>query len=76
MAWFLLGGAFTSTAILLLFRALGRGNLSVVNPTVNAQPLVVIAVSAAFLRRHETVNLRTVLGAAGTVSGSVFVAVS
>jgi drug/metabolite transporter (DMT)-like permease len=74
--WFGFSGVFASSAILLLFYALRLGNVSVVSPIVASQPLVVVAVSATFLRRLETVNLRTVVGAITTVAGSVLVAVS
>jgi DME family drug/metabolite transporter len=51
------------------FIALGRGQLSVIIPLLNTTPLFTVFFSALFLRKLETVNRRTVLGAALMVAG-------
>ena len=55
------------------FIALGRGQLSVIIPLLNTTPLFTVFFSALFLRKLETVNLRTVLGAALMVAGVVLI---
>jgi drug/metabolite transporter, DME family len=55
------------------FIALGRGQLSVIIPLLNTTPLFTVVFSALFLRKLETVNLRTVLGAALMVAGVVLI---
>lgn len=69
--WFALGGAFTAFAQLAQFSALGAGDVSVVNPIVNAQPLAVIALSAILLRRLERLSVRHLRAAALIVAGTV-----
>jgi drug/metabolite transporter, DME family len=55
------------------FIALGRGQLSVIIPLLNTTPLFTVFFSALFLRKLETVSLRTVLGAALMVAGVVLI---
>jgi uncharacterized membrane protein len=55
------------------FIALGRGRLSAIIPLLNTTPLFTVFFSAVFLRKLETVNLRTVLGAALMVAGVVLI---
>jgi drug/metabolite transporter (DMT)-like permease len=55
------------------FIALGRGQLSAIIPLLNTTPLFTVFFSAVFLRKLETVNLRTVLGAALMVAGVVLI---
>ena len=55
------------------FIALGRGQLSVIIPLLNTTPLFTVLFSAIFLRRIETVNLRTAGGAALMVAGVVLI---
>lgn len=74
--WFALGGAFTAFAQLAQFSALGAGDVSVVNPIVNAQPLAVIALSAVLLRRLEPLTVRHLRGAALIVAGTVLLSAS
>jgi drug/metabolite transporter, DME family len=55
------------------FIALGRGQLSVIIPLLNTTPLFTVFLSALFLRKLETVNLRTVLGSVLMVAGVVLI---
>lgn len=69
--WFALGGAFTAFAQMAQFSALGAGDVSVVNPIVNAQPLAVIVLSTLLLRRLEQLSVRHLRAAALIVAGTV-----
>jgi len=69
--WFALGGVFTAFAQLAQFSALSAGDVSVVNPIVNAQPLAVIALSAVILRRLEQLAVRHLRAAALIVAGTI-----
>jgi len=69
---FFLGAALVATtAQILNFIALGRGQMSVIIPLLNTTPLFTVFFSALFLRKIETVNLRIILGAALMVAGVV-----
>jgi uncharacterized membrane protein len=72
--WFVVGGALASTAILVQFHALDRGNVSLVSPIVAAQPLFVFFLSAVLLRGIERVSAPVVIGGLATVVGVVLVA--
>ncbi|MFV2044733.1 MAG: EamA family transporter [Anaerolineales bacterium] len=69
--WFALGGVFTAFAQLAQFSALSAGDVSIVNPIVNAQPLAVIALSALLLRQLEKLSIRHLRAAALIVAGTV-----
>lgn len=71
--WFVLGGSFAGLAVLLRFHALQNGDVSTVSPIVASQPVIVLLLSAVFLKELERVNLRIALGVAGVVVGTVLV---
>lgn len=73
---FLISGVLTALALISLFHALDRGNVSVVGPITSSSPLVIFALSALFLRDLETITRRTVLSGAAVVLGGSFVAAS
>ena len=62
-----LGGSFAGLTELLQFHALQNGDVSTVSPIVASQPIIVLLLSAAFLRGLERVNLQIALGVAGVV---------
>jgi drug/metabolite transporter (DMT)-like permease len=72
--WLVLSGAFMGTAILLLFRALARGDVSLVAPVIGTQPLFVMLLSAILLRHLERRDRTTVLAASIVVIGTILVA--
>jgi len=71
--WLVLAGAFMGTAILLLFRALARGDVSLVAPMIGTQPLFVMLLSAILLRHLERRDRATVLAASVVVIGTILV---
>lgn len=74
--WFILTGALAGFGVLSVFRALHAGEVSVVGPIIMAQPLIVVLLSAIFLRDIEKLTWRIVSGAALTVLGVILVLVS
>lgn len=66
--------AFVSaTAQLLGYIALSEGDVSVVVPLINTNPLFIVLFSALFLRDLETVNARVAFGAVMIVTGIVLI---
>lgn len=59
----------SATAQLLGYIALSQGDVSVVVPLINTNPLFIVLLSALFLRDLETVNARVAAGAALIVTG-------
>jgi drug/metabolite transporter (DMT)-like permease len=59
----------------LLFEAFYRGRVSVVSPLVATESLWTVALALVFLRRHEHVGLRLVVGALLVVLGGVLIGV-
>jgi bacterial/archaeal transporter family protein len=73
--WLALSGVLTGTAILLLFNALKRGDVSVVTPVVASQPLFVFLFSTLILRHLEQLDGATLLGGICVVVGTVAVSI-
>jgi uncharacterized membrane protein len=71
--WLVLSGALMGAAILLLFHALARGDVSLVAPVIGTQPLFVMVMSAMFLRHLEQREGSTILAATIVVIGTVLV---
>ena len=65
----------SSTAQLLGFVALSQGELSVVVPLINTNPLFIILFSAIFLKDLERITVWVVAGAALIVAGIGFITV-
>ncbi len=59
----------SATAQLLGYIALSQGDVSVVVPLINTNPLFIVLFSAIFLRDLETLNARVAAGAALIVTG-------
>jgi len=74
--WFLLAGLLAGFGVLSVFKALEAGDVSVVGPIIMAQPLVVVLLSALFLRGLEILTRRIVTGAVLTVLGVILVSLS
>ena len=63
----------SATAQLLGYIALSEGDVSVVVPLINTNPLFIVLFSALFLRDLETVNARVAAGAVLIVTGIVLI---
>ncbi len=63
----------SATAQLLGYIALSEGDVSVVVPLINTNPLFIVFFSALFLRDLETVNARVAAGAVLIVTGIVLI---
>lgn len=74
-AWFFTSGVAAAGAQLALLHALNVGDLSVVSPIANIQPLIVLALSAALLREVERLNVMVVIGGICTVLGVIAISV-
>jgi drug/metabolite transporter (DMT)-like permease len=71
--WLALSGLLMGTAILLLFNAFERGDVSLVAPVVATQPLFVFLLSALLLRHLERRELSTLLAGGVVVVGTILV---
>ena len=74
--WFLVMGVFIGLGVVSGFGALQSGDITVVGPIVLAQPLIVVALSALFLRDLERVTWNMVVGALLTVVGVIVLSLS
>lgn len=71
--WLALSGALVGLAILGIYNALGRGNVSVVTPINSTQPLMVLVLSSLILRDLERITLATALSGLAIVTGTILV---
>lgn len=73
VGWLVLSGALMGGAILLLFNALERGELSQVVPVVATQPLFVFLFSTLILRHLEQLEHATLIAGVMVVIGTILV---
>ena len=71
--WLVLSGALMGTAILLLFLALARADVSLVAPVIATQPLFVFVLSALILRHLERRERSTIVAGLVVVVGTILV---
>ena len=71
--WLVLAGALIGVAILGVYNALRRGEVTLVSPINSIQPLIVLLLSALFLRDLDRVRWGTVAAAIAIVVGAVLV---
>lgn len=71
--WFFASGIANTGAMLSTFYALGFGKVVVVEPLVASSPVLVIVLTAIFLRDLEVITPRVVAGATCTVLGTILV---
>ena len=71
--WLVLAGALIGVAILGVYNALRRGEVTLVSPINSTQPLIVLLLSALFLRDLDRVRWGTVAAAIAIVVGAVLV---
>jgi drug/metabolite transporter (DMT)-like permease len=73
VGWLALSGVLMGTAILLLFNAFERGDVSLVAPVVATQPLFVFLLSALLLRHLERREPSTLIAGIVVVLGTMLV---
>ncbi len=71
--WLIGNGVAISAAMYTLILSVGLGEVAIAFTLVQTSPLLVIAMSAIFLRKLERVTPRIIFGAILTVSGGVLV---
>ncbi len=67
--FFIAGGIFSAVGVLLMFFALGQGQVVVISPVLATNPLFTLVFAAIFLRGVERITPRIVLGALLVVGG-------
>ena len=72
-AFFGTAALVSTTAQLLTFLSLSRGEVSAVIPLLNTNPLFALLFSSLFLRDVEKITLRVVLGAALMIAGVILI---
>jgi drug/metabolite transporter, DME family len=75
MGPFVLAGSFETLGILLGILALSVGQVVVVSPIIATSPLWIVLGSWLFLRDIERLTVRTVLGAACVVAGTIAISI-
>ncbi len=71
--WFVAAGFAHTTAMLSVFYALSFGKIVIVDPLVNASPVLTLFLSILFLKDLESITPRVVTGAVCTGVGSILV---
>ena len=64
----MLAGVSVGVGLIAVFAALEAEDASLIGPIISAQPVVVVGLSALFLREHEVLSRRVVIGAVLTVA--------
>lgn len=72
-AWLFTAGLVNTAAMLSVFYALSHGKVVIVEPLVSSNPVLTLLLTAIFLRDLEALNLRLILGALLTVTGTILV---
>lgn len=72
-AWLFSAALFNTAATLSVFYALNYGKVVIVEPLVSSNPVLTLLFTAIFLRDLEAINLRVLVGALLTVTGTVLV---
>ena len=73
--WLVLAGVLIGFAILAVYNAFRRGEVSVVTPINAMQPLLVVLLSSLFLRDLEQIRPVTVISGVAIVIGAILVSV-
>ena len=71
--WLFTAALFNTSATLSVFYALSYGKVVIVEPLVSSSPVLTLLFTAIFLRDLEAVNLRVIIGALLTVTGTILV---
>jgi drug/metabolite transporter, DME family len=72
-AWLFTAGFFNTAAMLSVFYALSHGKVVIVEPLVSSNPVMTLLLTSIFLRDLEALNLRVLIGALLTVTGTILV---
>jgi uncharacterized membrane protein len=72
-AWLFPAAVFNTAAMLSVFYALSHGKVVIVEPLISSNPVLTLLLTAIFLRDLEALNLRLILGALLTVTGTILV---
>jgi uncharacterized membrane protein len=72
-AWLFTAGLVNTAAMLSVFYALSHGKVVIVEPLVSSNPVLTLILTAIFLRDLEAINMRVIIGALLTVTGTVLV---
>jgi uncharacterized membrane protein len=72
-AWLFTAALFNTAATLSVFYALSHGKVVIVEPLVSSNPVLTLLFTAIFLRDLEALNLRVIVGALLTVTGTILV---
>ena len=70
---FAVAGAINTLGIILNFQALKLGQVSIIHPILNSQPLFATLYGYLFLKQHEKITLHVVAGAIVVVAGVVLI---
>jgi uncharacterized membrane protein len=71
--WLVLAGVLIGFAILSVYNAFRRGEVSIVTPINAVQPLLVLLLSSLFLRDLEQIRPMTVISGVAIVIGVILV---
>ena len=71
--WLFTAALFNTAATLSVFYALSHGKVVIVEPLVSSNPVLTLLFTAIFLRDLEAINLRVIIGALLTVTGTILV---
>jgi uncharacterized membrane protein len=71
--WLFTAALFNTAATLSVFYALSHGKVVIVEPLVSSNPVLTLLFTAIFLRDLEVINLRVIVGALLTVTGTILV---
>lgn len=71
--WLFASGFLSALALISLFNALDRGDVTLVSPIFATQPLAVLLMSQIFLKGIERLHLSTALAGSAIVLGTVIV---
>jgi DME family drug/metabolite transporter len=69
VAFFATGGVFSAMGVLLMFYALGLGQVVVISPVLATNPLFTLFFAALLLRGVEQITLRVIIGSVLVVAG-------
>lgn len=70
---FAIAGVINTIGIILNFEALKLGQVSIIHPILNSQPLFATLYGYLFLKQHEKITLHVAMGAVTVVAGIVII---
>lgn len=76
LRWYVLAGVMSTSFLIAYYAGLSVSRVGIVVPIMQTSPLIVLAVSAVFLRETERVTVRLLLSVLVVVAGAVTVTLS